>query len=85
LCGCEIWLLSLREENKLVVSEMRVLRRIFGPKREEVAGGWRKAHNLQPSASIFGAIKSDRMRWEEHVACIREGERKCTPNGGRKI
>jgi hypothetical protein len=45
LYGCEIWSLILREEHKLNVSENRVLRRIFGPKREEVTGGWRKLHN----------------------------------------
>jgi hypothetical protein len=41
--GCETWSLTLQEEHRLRVSENRVLRRIFGPKREEVAGGWRRA------------------------------------------
>jgi hypothetical protein len=45
LCGCEIWSLPLREGHRLRVSENRVLRRIFGPKREEMTGGWRKLHN----------------------------------------
>jgi hypothetical protein len=54
LYGCETWSLKLREENRLRVFENRVLRRIFGPKREEVTGGWRKlqneeSHNLYPS------------------------------------
>jgi hypothetical protein len=52
-----------------------VLRRIFGPKRDEVTGGWRKLHNeelynLYSSPSIIRIIKSCRMRWEEHVARI---------------
>jgi hypothetical protein len=42
---CESWSLTLREEHRLNVSENRMLRRIFGPKREEVAGGWRRLHN----------------------------------------
>jgi hypothetical protein len=45
LYGCEIWSLTLREEHRLRVFENRVLRRIFGPKRDEVTGGWRKLHN----------------------------------------
>jgi hypothetical protein len=43
--GCETWSLTLREEYRLRVFENRVLRRIFGPKRDEVMGGWRKLHN----------------------------------------
>jgi hypothetical protein len=45
LYGCETWSLTLREEHKLRVFESRVLRRIFGPKRDGVTGGWRKLHN----------------------------------------
>jgi hypothetical protein len=45
LYGCETWSLSLREEHRLRVFENRVLRRIFGSKRDEVMGGWRKLHN----------------------------------------
>jgi hypothetical protein len=45
LYGRETWSVTLREEHTLKVSENRVLRRIFGPKREEVAGGWRSLHN----------------------------------------
>jgi hypothetical protein len=44
LYGCEIWSVTLREENRLKMSENRVLRRIFGPKREEVAGGWKRMY-----------------------------------------
>ena len=45
LYGCETWSLTLREERRLRMFENRVLRRIFGPEREEVAGEWRKLHN----------------------------------------
>jgi hypothetical protein len=55
------------------VSENRVLRRIFGPRRDEVMGDWRKLHNdalhnLYPSPNIIRMIKSRRMRWAGHVA-----------------
>jgi hypothetical protein len=64
----------LRQENRLRVFENRVLRRIFGPKREE-DGSWRKLHNdelhsLYSSPNIVMVIKSRMMRWEGHVACI---------------
>jgi hypothetical protein len=59
------------------VSENRVLRRIFGPKRKEVAGGWRrlyveKFHNLYASPNINRMIKSRRMRWARYVERVRE-------------
>jgi hypothetical protein len=58
LHGCETWSLTLREEHRLRVFENRVLRRIFGPKREEMTGEWRKLHNeelrdLYSSSSII--------------------------------
>jgi hypothetical protein len=67
LYGCETWSLTLREEHKLRVFEKRVLRRIFGPKRDEVTGGWTKLHNeelhnLYSSPSIIRMIKSRKMR-----------------------
>jgi hypothetical protein len=70
-------LLSLREENRLRVFENRVPRRIFGPKRDEVTGEWRKLHNeelhiLYSSPNIIRQIKSRRMRWAEHVARLGE-------------
>jgi hypothetical protein len=73
LYGCETWSLTLREEHRLRVSENRVLRRIFEPKRDEVTGGWRKLHNkelhgLYSSPSIVIVIKARRMRWAGHVA-----------------
>ena len=78
LYGCESWSLTLREEHRLRVFENRVLRRIFGPKRDGVAGVWRKLHNeelndLYSSPNILWVIKSRRMRWALHVACMEEG------------
>jgi len=64
LYGCETWSLTLREEQRLRVFENRVLRRIFGPKKYEVTGEWRKLPN------ILGVIKSRRMRWAGHVARV---------------
>jgi hypothetical protein len=80
LYGCETWSLTLREEHRLRASENRVLRRIFGPKRDEVTGEWRKLHNeelhnLYSYPDIIRLIKSRRMRWAGHVARMGE-ERK---------
>jgi hypothetical protein len=47
LYGCETWSLILREEQRLRVYDSRVLRRIFGPKRDEVTGDWRRLHNAE--------------------------------------
>ena len=47
--GCETWSLTSREEGRLRVFENRVLRRVFGPKRDEVTGEWRKLHNEELS------------------------------------
>jgi hypothetical protein len=80
LYGCESWFLTLREERKLRVFENRVLRGIFGPKRDEVTREWRKLHieelnDLYCSQNIVRVIKSRRMRWAGHVARI--GNIKC--------
>jgi hypothetical protein len=79
LYGCETWSLTVREEHKLRVFVNRVLRRICGPKRDGVTGGWRKLHNeelhnLYSSPNIIIIIKSRRMRWAGHVA--RMGEKR---------
>jgi hypothetical protein len=71
---------DLREEHRLGVFENRVLRRIFGPKRDEVTGEWRKLHNKElhdlysSPSTVIRIIKSRRMRWAGHVA--RMGEKK---------
>jgi hypothetical protein len=73
LYGCETWFLTLREKPRLKVFENRVLRRIFGPKRDEVRVDWRKLRNEElqnfySSPRIIRMIKSNRMRWAGHVA-----------------
>ena len=78
LYGCETWSLILREECRLRVFENRVLRRVFGPMRDEVTGERRKLHNeelndLYSSPSTVRLIKSRRMRWVGHVARMEEG------------
>jgi hypothetical protein len=77
LYGRETWSVTRRDGHRLRVSENRVLRRIFGPKREKVAGGWIRLHNdelhnLYASPSIVTVIKSMRMRWKGHVTRMGE-------------
>jgi hypothetical protein len=77
--GCETWSLTLREKLRLRVFEKRVLRKIFGARRDGVTGEWRKLHNeelndLYCSPSIVRVIKSKRIRWAGHVA--RMGKRR---------
>jgi hypothetical protein len=74
----------LREEHRLRVFENMLLRMIFGPKRDEVTGDWRRLHNeelndLYLSPNIIRLIKSRRMRWAGHVARMGEG---CTQDFG---
>jgi hypothetical protein len=69
LYGCETWSLTVREEHKLRVLENRVLRRIFGPKRDRVTGGWKtlydeELHDLYSLQSIIIIIKS-RLKWKK--------------------
>jgi hypothetical protein len=52
LCGCETWLLTLRKERRPRVFENRVLKKVFGPKRDEVTGEWRKLHNEERMVRI---------------------------------
>ncbi|KAJ4448734.1 hypothetical protein ANN_00125 [Periplaneta americana] len=77
LYGCETWTLTLREEHRFRVFENKVLRKIFGAKRDEVTGEWRKLHNtelhaLYSSPDIIRDIKSRRLRWAGHVARMGE-------------
>ncbi|KAJ4445157.1 hypothetical protein ANN_06958 [Periplaneta americana] len=77
LYGCETWTLTLREEHRFRVFENKVLRKIFGAKRDEVTGEWRKLHNtelhaLYSSPDIIRNIKSRRLRWAGHVARMGE-------------
>ncbi|KAJ4428674.1 hypothetical protein ANN_25667 [Periplaneta americana] len=77
LYGCETWTLTLREEHRLKVFENKVLRKIFGAKRDEVTGEWKKLHNtelhaLYSSPDIIRNIKSRRLRWAGHVARMGE-------------
>jgi len=53
LCGCETWSLTLRDEHRLRVFEYMVLRNIFGPKKEEVVGEWRRLHNEELHCLFF--------------------------------
>ena len=78
LYECETWSLTLREERELRVFENMVFRRIFGPRRDDVTGEWRRLHNeeindLYCSRNIVRVIKWRRMRWVGHVARIGEG------------
>jgi hypothetical protein len=78
LYGCETWSPILRKEYGLRVFENRVLRRIFGPKKDKMVGGWRKLHNeklnnLYSSPSIIRLIESRRMRW----GCSTHGGKEC--------
>ena len=77
LYGCETWSLTLREERKRRVFENMVLRRIFGPKRDEVTVEWRRLHNeelndLYSSPNIVRVTKSRRLGWAGHVARMGE-------------
>jgi hypothetical protein len=72
LYGFDTWSLILREEHRLRVFEKRSLRRICGPKKDEVTGGWRKLHNelhnLYSLSNIIRVTRSKRTRWAGHVA-----------------
>jgi hypothetical protein len=79
LYGCESWSHTLRGEHRLREFENRVLKRIFGPKRDEVTWEWRRLHNdelndLYSSPNTIWVIRSRRMRWMGHVAHM--GERR---------
>jgi hypothetical protein len=95
LYGCETWSLTLRDEQRLRVFENRVLRRIFGPNRDEVTGEWKRLHNeelddLYSSPNFIRVMKSRGMRLTGHMALM--GERRCAcrvlvgrPEGNRQL
>ena len=73
LYSCETWSLTLREDHRLRVFENKVLRKIFGAKRDGITGEWRKLHNAElhafySSPNIIRNLISKRMRWAGHVA-----------------
>jgi hypothetical protein len=92
--GCETWSLTVRDEHRLRVFENRVLRRIFGPKRDEMTGDWRKLHNVElhnlySSPNIIRMTKSRRVRWAGHVARMGDKRNTCRilvgkPEGKKK-
>ena len=87
LYGGETWSLTFREERRLRMFENMVLRREFGPKRDEIRMEWRKLHNEELSdlyslPNILRVVKSRRMRWAGHVARMGEGERCAQDSGG---
>jgi hypothetical protein len=82
LHGCETWSLTVWEEHRLRVFENRVLRRIFGPKRDEMPGEWKRLLNeelrdLHSSPSVFRIIELRRMRLAGHVAQMGEKRNVC--------
>ena len=95
LYGCEAWSLKLREEHRLRVFGNRILRRIFGPKRDE-NGEWKRFHNEElhslycPPNIVIRVIKSRRLIWAGHVARLEEGRSAFkilsgTPTGNRPL
>jgi hypothetical protein len=79
LYGCETWSLTLKEERRIRVFKNWMLRRVFGHKRDEVTGEWRKLHNEQirnfySLPNIVRVVKSRRMRWAGYVARMGEGK-----------
>jgi len=86
LYGCGTWSLTLTGEHRLRVLENRVLRRIFGPKGDKVTREQRKLHNVEfndlYSPNILWVIKSRRMRWVGHVACMGGEEKRIQGFGG---
>ena len=80
LYGCETWSLTLREKHRLRVFENKVLRKIFGAKRDEITGEWRKLYNaelhaLYSSPNNNRNLKSRRLRWAGHVTCMEQSRK----------
>ena len=90
LYGCETWFFILRDNRRLRVFENMVLRRIFGPRWDEVRREWSKLHDeqlhdLYTSSKIVWAITSRRMRWAGHVAHMGERVLVGKPEGKRPL
>ena len=84
--GCETWSLTLREEHRLRVFENKVLRKIFGAKKDEITGEWRKLHNAELHAlysNIIRNLKSRRLRWAGHVTCMEQSRNAYRVLGGK--
>ena len=95
LYGCETWSLALREEHRLRVFENKVIRKIFGAKKDEITGEWGKLHNaelhaLYSSPNIIRSLKSRRLRWAGRVARMEQPRNACRvlvgkPEGRRPL
>jgi hypothetical protein len=76
LYDCETWSLTLREEHRLKVFENRVLRRIFGPQRDKVTGGWRKLHN-EECHNLFSSPNIKKMVKLRMIRYMQQKDEKC--------
>ena len=85
LYGCETWSLALREERKLRVFENRVLRRIFGPRRDEETGEWRRLHNVRSHGTIrtVNTTNAAALKTTTHPQTIRCNSISNAPDDGR--
>ena len=87
MCESETWSFTLTEKYRLKVFSNRMLKRIFGPKREEVTEEWRRLHNKElyavySSSDIIRVINSRRLRWAGHVARVGKGGESCIQDFG---
>ena len=83
LCGCETWSLKLKDESRLRVFENRVLKRIFGPKRDEVTGEWRRLHN-EDINDLYSSPNITRVNEMGGACSTYGGEENCIQSCGRK-
>ena len=90
LYGCETWTLTLREEKRVQIFENKVLRKIFGPKRDDQTGKWRglyngELHDLHGKPDIIRIVKSRRLRWAGHVTRMGNERGTWKPEGKRPV
>jgi hypothetical protein len=83
LCGCETWSLKLKDERRLRVFENRVLKRIFGPKRDEVTGEWRRLQN-EDTNDLYSSPNIIRVNEMGGACSTYGGEENCIQSCGRK-